>query len=441
MKRILKGILVIELIFGIGSVACAANGDGMIYAGTAKTDITPSEDAAVNLVGQKLKIRDHIFARVLVLKNETTSLAIVSLDLIVFASEKVVAEAKAKWNLDHVILCSTHTHSGMAPKGLVLTPNTSNDWTRAGDPEKELDWAALSEDPWYAATEDKIVAAIGEATKNFFPAKIEGARGSAENAYMAHNRRLVHPDGSESAMWDNPNRLPTQPIDPTLGVLRVSDANGKPRAFLVNYACHAVATSGSGLLTRDFPGAFVDYIEEQLGPDCMAMFVQGAEGDQDPYDMKLPGEHGFNVVKQAGISLGKKALLVAKTLDAQPAAQKASLKIMESALDIPYRNGKDFSKVVLTTVVINNSIAFTTVPGEPFVQHQMNLRAKSPLADTSIIALAYSGSGTPFTVYIPTVQAVKEGGYGATECSYLAANAGDLIVDEAAASIKELLAK
>ena len=37
---------------------------------------------------------------------------------------------------------------------------------------------------------------------------------------MAHNRRLVK-DGKGIAMWDNPDRRPTSPIDPTLGVLRI----------------------------------------------------------------------------------------------------------------------------------------------------------------------------------------------------------------------------
>ena len=42
-------------------------------------------------------------------------------------------------------------------------------------------------------------------------------------------------------------------------------------------------------------------------------------------------------------------------------------------------------------------------------------------------------------VYIPTVQAVKEGGYGATERSFLAADAGETMVREALASLRMLL--
>ena len=38
------------------------------------------------------------------------------------------------------------------------------------------------------------------------------------------------------------------------------------------------------------------------------------------------------------------------------------------------------------------------------------------------------------------MQAVKEGGYGAAECSFLAADAGERMVNEAVARIRELTA-
>jgi len=439
MQRIFLGVIAIMCALGMGFRADAADAAGRLYAGTAKADITPSEDVAVDLVGRKLKLRDRLYARALVLKSGDTSLAIVSLDLILFSSAKVVAEAKEKYGVDHVILCSTHTHAAMAPKGLILRAHSGNDWTRAGkDPGEMVDWPSLSEDPWYAATEEKIVAAIGEAAQNLFPASISAARGHFESAYMAHNRRLVLPNGRVRPLWANPNRIPTEPVDPNVGVIRVDDEAGKPRAFLVNYACHPVSSANSGYLHRDFPGSTVDYIEEQLGDQCMAMFTQGAEGDQDPYDMG-GGEHGFNVMKQCGISLAKGALRLAETMEAPREGQDSSIEAKESLLKINYRRGDKFSNVLVTTVAINDEIALFAIPGEPFIQHQIDLRAKSPLPKTFLLGLAYSGAGTPFTVYIPTEKAVKEGGYGATEASYVEAAAGAKMVNEALASIEAMI--
>ena len=112
----------------------------------------------------------------------------------------------------------------------------------------------------------------------------------------------------------------------------------------------------------------------------------------------------------------------------------------ESLLTLPHRNGAPTSDVGLLTIVLNRDLALVAIPGEPFIQHQLDLTAKSPLANTLILGLAYHGKGTPFVVYIPTVQAVKEGGYGAAECSFLAADAGERMVNEAVARIRELTA-
>lgn len=407
-----------------------------LLAGTAKVEITPAADQAVNLVGQPLQLRDPLFARVLVLKTPQTSIAIVSVDLIVFASKKVIDEAKAKWGVDHIILCATHTHAAPAPRGMIIKPPAAPDWTRSPKaPAEVIDWPGLSADPWYAATEAKIIAAIGQAMQNRFPARLAAGKGPFESAYMAHNRRLVRA-GIVSAMWENPDRRPTKPVDPTVGVIRVEDMSGKPRAFAVQYACHPVTLMGASAVSRDYPGAMVDHIEQELGPDCMAMFLQGASGDLDPYDLhNLRGENRFNIVKQAGISLAKGALQIAQNLKPQSAS---AIQVKESLLTIPNRHGNLSTEVGLLTTVIGRELALVAIPGEPFIQHQLDLTARSPIANTFILGLAYHGKGTPFVVYIPTAQAVKEGGYGATECSFLASDAGEKMVGEAVARLQKL---
>ncbi len=409
-----------------------------LLAGTSKVDITPAPGTAVNLAGQPLSPRDSLYARVLVLKNEHTSLAIVSLDLIVFSSLKVIAAAKQRWGVEHVILSSTHTHAAMAPRGLLIRPPTAPDWTRNGrDPGQTIDWTALSADPWYAATEDKVVAAIGSAMQNLFPARLVVGQGPYVGAYMAHNRRLVR-DGRVSPLWENPDRRPTQPVDPTVGVIRVEDHSGKPRAMAVHFACHPVATMTAGVVSRDFPGAMVDHIEQSLGPDCLALYLQGAQGDVDPYDLhNLRGENRFNIPRQAGIALANAALRIVKDRKA-PSTNTADIRIQNSLLTIPHRHGNQTSQVGLLTVVINRDLALVAIPGEPFIQHQLDLSAQSPVPNTFILGLAYHGQGSPFVLYIPTAQAAQEGGYGATECSFVAADAGATLVREALAHLQEL---
>lgn len=430
-------VIVGELLSGVSATAAAPSSP--LTAGTAKVEITPSAAEAVNLVGQRLELRDPLFARVLVLQDEHVSLAIVSLDLIVFASPRVIAEAKAKWGIDHVILSATHTHAGMAPRGLVIQPPRAPDWTRSGRaPADTVDWPGLSADPWYAATEEKVIAAIGQAQQQRFPARLAAGRGTLDSAYMAHNRRLVQ-NGRVTMMWNNPDRRPTQPVDPRVGVLRVDDLRGKPRAVAVHYSCHPVALMGAGAVSRDYPGATVDHVEQALGPDCMALFLQGASGDIDPYDLSnLRGENRFNIAKQAGISLGKRAVELARELQPRATQQADAIRVQEEILTLPHRQGTQTTDVGVLTAVIDRELALVAIPGEPFVEHQLQLAAQSQVPHTLLLGLAYHGRGTPFVVYIPTVKAVQEGGYGATECSFLAADAGDRLVAAALGALRKL---
>ncbi len=415
-----------------------ADESSKLQAGTAKVDITPANGTARNLTGQPLAPRESLFARVLVLKNEKVSIAIVSVDLIVFASPRVIAEAKAKWHVDHVVLSATHTHAAPAPKGMLIQPPTQPDWTRGTKaPADIIDWPGLSSDPWYAETEAKIIAAIGQAMQSLFSAKMVAGQGPFESAYMAHNRRLVT-DKGVVMLWENPTRRPTQPIDPTVGVIRVDDLSGKPRALAVHYACHPVASMNAGVVSRDYPGAMVDHIEQELGSDCLALFLQGASGDIDPYDLQsLKGENRFNIIKQSGISLAKGALRVAAELKPQADNALRAIHVTESKLSIPNRSGAHPCDVGMLTVTIGSSLALVAIPGEPFIQHQLDLRARSPIANTFLLGLAYHGQGTPFVVYIPTAQAVKEGGYGATEASFIAADAGHRLIEEAVSKLSK----
>ena len=439
-SNLLLSVCVAFILLGTTQKIHGKDETANLMTGTAKVDITPPEKDAVNLAGQPLRKRDSLYARVVVLKDQKVSLAIVSVDLIVFSSLKVITEARKKWGVDHVILCATHTHAAMAPRGLLIKPPFSPDWTRNGkDPGTTIDWPALSSDPWYAETEDKIIAAIGKAMNNLFAAKLISGKGPFESAYMAHNRRLGREGGPGLAMWENPDRRPTKPIDPTVGVIRIDDLRGKPRALMVQYACHPVATMSAGMISRDFPGAMVDHIEQELGDDCMGMFLQGAQGDLDPYDLhNLKGENRFNIVRMAGISLAKGALKIASTLKETPKTA-TPIQIKESLLTLAHRNGTNTSNVGILTVVINKDLALVAIPGEPFISHQIELTSKSPIKNTLILGLAYHGKGSPFVVYIPTVQAVKEGGYGAAECSFLAADAGEKMISEAVLSIQSLL--
>ncbi|MHB8901393.1 MAG: hypothetical protein ACYC6Y_21805, partial [Thermoguttaceae bacterium] len=69
------------------------------------------------------------------------------------------------------------------------------------------------------------------------------------------------------------------PVDPQIGLLRVDRLDGRPLAVVFNFACHPYLGVPQGGITADFPGFACKTIEDNLGPDCMALFLQGAGGD------------------------------------------------------------------------------------------------------------------------------------------------------------------
>jgi len=435
--------------------AHAASEPSVLYAGTAKVDISPEQTVILARPAESFRlpdkippgpktppdnIHDPLYARVVVLKNKDVSLAIVTTDLIVFASKRVADEAKKKWGLDYVIQSSTHNHQGMMPRA--LSPMDRGQWWSFApeDPCVSLDWPGFSNDPWYAATEEKVIAAIGEAAQDLFPARIASGKGHYESVYLGHNRRLVHPNGRVSMMWDNPGRIPNGPQDPTVGVVRIEDEAGKPRVFMVHYACHPCTVMGCPQITADFPGTMCDYVEKELGDSCMAMFLQGASGDIDGYEFKLRGQYGWDFVRNSGVGLAKAALRVAERM-AAPARPETALRLEERMVNIPYRTGNKSSDICVMSIVINRDLALVTIPGEIFIEHQLNIAKKSPVPNTFLMGLTYCGRGSPYIIYIPTVQAAKEGGYGATTCSYVSADAGDRMMNAALGSIGALLEK
>jgi len=75
--------------------------------------------------------------------------------------------------------------------------------------------------------------------------------------------------------------VPDQPIDNSVGVVRIDDLEGNPLAVLFSYGCHPVSIGPRCHLgSSDFPGAAREIIEAILGGT--AMFLQGCGGNVNP---------------------------------------------------------------------------------------------------------------------------------------------------------------
>ena len=79
-------------------------------------------------------------------------------------------------------------------------------------------------------------------------------------------------------------------------------------------------------------------------------------------------------------------------------------------------------------MLLSNSIAIATIPGEPFVDLQIALRDKSEVANTFLFGYTFSAGGE-WIGYAPTLKAAAEGGYGAGYSTNIEVGAGEAMID------------
>jgi Neutral/alkaline non-lysosomal ceramidase, N-terminal len=415
----------------------------VMKAGVARVDITPPVGVQMwgyfdRLKGDEGTI-DPLYARVLVLEAGNQRLAYVDLDLgrtfgdASFASLRDAAKQLS--GINDLIVQATHTHAG--PVVMDVYPAATPAW----------ETAALS----------KIEQAIREAHEHAVPVRLGTGYGKA---YIGYNRRRLNPDGTVTMVWNNSARVPTWPVDPTVAVLRVDRMDGQPLAILVNYACHPVTFGSDNLrFSADFPGVMCKVVEKAFDDKPLAFFMQGAPGDINVYDTGTPvTEDVIGRRDWAGETLGNAAAEVAKKIETA-ADPDASIDFAEDPLPIHLRwdERKLRQEVIreispegfkiyappieetmhlpVTTVLINHKIAMMGLPGEPFVEFQMNWRERCRLHDCFFLGYTNGYNG-----YFPTIQAATEGGYGATSATtWVEVGAGERMVDHAVVTLYKML--
>jgi hypothetical protein len=237
----------------------------------------------------------------------------------------------------------------------------------------------------------------------------------------------------------------------------VDDDTGSPLAILVNYACHPVIFGPDNrLYSSDFPGVMTDVVEKALGSKVMAFFLQGADGDINPYYAVTPLSQGAVEFRQrAGTELGVVAARVAQQIHTT-ADDHASLQLTEDHLTFRPRwnaqqwqaadpqNAKGIAdktkaqyELPVTTLLINQQIAFLTMPGEPFVDLQTQWRARCPVRDCFFLGYTNGYHG-----YFPTVRAAIWGGYGAAHPStWIEVGAGEQMLNHGLVRVYEMLGR
>lgn len=382
-------------------------------------------------------VLDPLEARVLALSDGARSIVLVTLDLCFTFEPEILEEIRAgvRGTVDEVVFHASHTHSG---------PTYS-----------EAPAAARQAVP-------RVIAAIESAARALAPALIGNGWGQT---YIGFNRRYLRPDGSILMFWRNETRVTTTfPVDPAVGVIRLDHNDGTPLAILVHYACHPVVLGPDNVdYSADYPSEMRRHIEREMGG--MAFFLQGAPGDINPYYDKTPLiEDAVGVMKQTGRTLGAEAVRVARAIQTRA---PAGARIQSKTVIVTASNRWNLDKLrpilreryhiegsraarllrpamqlPVTTVLLDfndpaRDLAFVGMPGEPFVEFQMQLRARSPLPNSFLL-----GYTNGYFAYFPTIAAAVRGGYGADSTVVPSeAGTGERMLNTGLISIYELLGK
>jgi hypothetical protein len=411
----------------------ATAADGYLDAGVGSVDITPTEPVVLAGSPTRLKstsITSRLYARALVLSDGRQKVAIVTLDALKYPvehSERARQQIEKSTGIpaSHVIICSSHTHSG----------------------------------PLWSYYPDQLVTPIAEAVtkaaQNLSPCRFGMAKCRAEG--VSECRRVIK-DGHAWNRWQLPpgerDKHPAEgPSDPDFDVLALIGTDQKCKAVLYNFACHAANTRDLSV-SADFPGAVQQHVRDHMGYDVPALFLTGACGDVNPiYSLKedVFGEKlGGEIVR----SLGQLDFIPQPTLALEarefqmPGRENPEFKEAEVARNWPdqlehYRKSyagmkareKPSYPYFITGLRIGGDFALVTNANELFCGIAIAIKKQSPFKHTMVAEQTNGAHG-----YVPTAKAFAGGSYETWfgEHSYLTTRAGEIIEQESLGILKRL---
>lgn len=251
LMKILAKALVPALASLVWSMpAIAADQSGQMDAGAYKVEITPQ----IDFKAAGLTLRDPLYVRAIVVQQDKVCAVLVGVDqggvATATINSAIARSSKATGcAAENYVISATHTHSGGT--GMM----------------------GLGGEPSAAVVENAIVDAVTNAHKNRRKARIGYGTIQVDlnvNRDLFLNGRWMQ-GTNEKGVSDN-----------TLSVLQFIDDQDMPIGIYMNYAMHPVNFFLSGVISADFAGDASRHVERQYGPSTVAVFSQGASGDQNP---------------------------------------------------------------------------------------------------------------------------------------------------------------
>jgi len=236
---------------------------GTLRAGVAKCDITTDKP--------EVGIRDPLHAKVLVLDDGRTKVALIAMDTVAIGGRRIGRGYLDDVGEEFLPRLRQRVERELGIPGLNVLVNASH----THPPGRLL----CDDDEQVRRTFDAVSRAAASMTEATVGA------GSGHENRITINRTLRLKDGRDWTIRHCHPCPPDEavekmgPIDPEIGIIRIDRLDGRPLAVVYNFASHLGLADTVGSVSANFPAIASALVEETLGDDSMALFLQGAGGN------------------------------------------------------------------------------------------------------------------------------------------------------------------
>ncbi|NLN93632.1 MAG: hypothetical protein GX130_10050 [Candidatus Hydrogenedens sp.] len=319
-----------------------------LEAGAAKVEITPPVGTPLNGYGDRMgrpstAVHDPLWARTVFLDDGSTRFFLISLDLVAVnpeLRERVLELYSGAVPKENVLMVATHTHNGHGGmcRNLLL---------------RSVSGRFIPE--VLEATAEKIVESMKKAYSNRTRAALGYGLGNSEG--LSVNRRFAN-----------------GPAETQFGVIRIEDADGKPIALITNFTGHPTSMGGEDKysFSADYPGYYYLEIESLAGEECVALFLNGAQGNQTISGPSVKSD--MSRTEGVGREIAQKAHALSKDLAFSDVIFKLSHK--KALLPLTLADNLQPESADLYSLEIND-LLISFFPGEPCVEIGLNLRERA----------------------------------------------------------------
>ena len=442
-----------------------------LQVGVAETTINPRRgmqiDGNIGVHRPAQVVLEDLHARAVVFQSGETRFMLLSMELLAITDEwtaaiRDVAAEELGFDRDAVAVHVVQNHSSPSMGQIMLSDRL--------DAAKAYPWIRGSDPEYGPMALERLRPMMRQAAENVRPARLVAA--TALESRVAFNRRVAMRDGtSEMGFRGRQDQALYRegPSDPEVGVALFTTPELETVAALLHHTCHPVHWTPHEAIHGDWPGAWATRVRRELLPGATPLVLNGCCGNVHHHDaFNTDREDTPQSMARLLTDAVRRALCGDLILDDAPQVAwetarfpipfrafppevfEAAHRLIEenpepiwmneghtryewdwhfaaSLLDLEERLATQDAFEYEVQALRLGDLALVALPGEPFVEAQLEIKQRSPAKRTFVAHMSNRYVG-----YIPTPEAIGRGGYETRpSCgSQLAPEALQMITDK-----------